>query len=135
MDIDDNASGVTKKGEIGWIRFLLIGLTIEKIIQHIFVTLAFYFDWGEIGSTVVVSPTLLMVLGAIVAMLFVISLWGLIKHKNWAPNLIIALAIFDIVGEFIAQGRIGIQVNVSFLVATILLILALIYKKGTPGVE
>jgi hypothetical protein len=135
MDSGESRSRVTKEGRIDWLWYLLVALTIEKIIQHIFVTLAFNFDWGDIGSTVAVSPTILMILGAIVAILFMISLWGLITYKKWALNLIIALAIFDIVGEFIAQGRIGIEVNVSFLVAALLLILALICRKRTPGMR
>jgi hypothetical protein len=129
----DTTSRVIKQGKNNWIRYLLIALTTEKIIQHILVTLAFYFDWAEIGSTVAIQPTVLMALGTIVAILFMIGLWGMITYKKWAPNLIIALAIFDIVGEFIAQGRIGIEVNVSILVATLLLFLALIYRKRTPG--
>jgi hypothetical protein len=136
MDATDNPTGEIKKAKIDWVRYLLIALTVEKIIQHTFVTLAFYFNWGDIDSTVAVNPDILMVLGAIVAMLFMLSLWGLFTRKKWAVYLIIALAIFDIVGEFIAQGKIGIQMNLSFLVATILLLLALIYKRrGTAQKE
>jgi hypothetical protein len=112
-----------------WIYFALILLIVEKIIQHIVVTLAFYFNWGDIASTVVVSTTILMVLGALVAILFVLSLWGMIKKQMWAINLVIALALFDIIGEFVAQGRIDILITVSFIVATLLLIFALIYRR------
>jgi len=79
---------------------------------------------------VAVNPDLLMILGAVIAALFILSLWGMITRKKWAINLIIALALFDIIGEFITQGRIGIELNVSILIATVLLILALIYRKG-----
>lgn len=48
-----------------WVKYLLIALIVEKSIQHIFVTLAFYFNWGNIGSTVAVSPRILMILGAV----------------------------------------------------------------------
>jgi hypothetical protein len=112
-----------------WVYFLLVLLIIEKIIQHIFVTLAFYFNWGDIASTVALSPTILMILGAIVAVLLVISAWGMITKKTWAVNLVIALALFDIIGEFVAQGRIAISMTVSFLVATLLLILAFAYRR------
>jgi len=107
----------------------LILLIVEKIIQHIFVTLAFYFNWADIASTVVVSPAVLMVLGAVVAVLFMVSLWGMIKKRIWAINLVIALASFDLLGEFVAQGRIDILITVSFIVATLLLILALMYRR------
>jgi hypothetical protein len=112
-----------------WVYSLLILLIIEKIVQHIFVTLAFYFNWADIASTVAVSPMILMILGALVAALFVVSLWGMIKKKTWATNLVIALALFDMLGEFIAQGQVCILINVSFIVATLLLIFALSYRR------
>jgi hypothetical protein len=112
-----------------WVYYLLISLIIEKIIQHVFVTLAFYFNWGDIASTVAVSPMILMILGAIVAALFVLSLWGMIKKQPWAVNLVLALALFDIIGEFVAQGGICILLNVSFVVAILLLILTSMYRR------
>ena len=112
-----------------WVYYVLILLVIEKIIQHIVVTLAFYFNWSDIASTVVVSPAILMVLGAIISALFVVSLWGMIAKRLWTVNLLIFLALFDMIGEFVAQGRIAIVLNVSFLVATLLLILSLAYRR------
>lgn len=112
-----------------WIYFVLLLLLAEKIIQHIFVTLAFYFNWADIASTVVVPPTILMILGALLAVLFVLALWGMLGKRVWALHLAIALALFDIVGEFVAQGKIAIVVTVSFIVASILLILALVYRR------
>jgi hypothetical protein len=108
---------------------LLILLIAEKIVQHIFVTLAFYFNWGDIASTVVVSPSALMILGALIAVLFVLSFWGMIRKRIWATNLVIVLSLSDIVGEFVAQGKIAIVITVSFIVAIVLLVLALIYRR------
>ena len=116
-----------------WVYFALILFSLEKTIQHIFVTLAFYFNWVDIGSTVVVSPTILMILGVPLAVLFAFSLWGMIRKRTWAINLIIALALFDLIGEFVAQGKIGIVITVSFLVAILLLILALVYRRQLPS--
>ena len=76
-----------------WVYYGLMLLTVEKIVQHIVVTLAFYFNWTDIASTVVVSPIVLMVLGALVAMLFIISLWGLLQKRGWSINLLIGLAL------------------------------------------
>lgn len=121
--------GSAKPMQSNRVYYVLIILIVEKIIQHIFVTLAFYFNWSDIASTVAVSPTSLMVLGAVVAVLFVVSLWGMISKRPWAINLLVFLALFDIVGEFVAQGRIAITLNVSFLVATLLLILSLAYRR------
>jgi hypothetical protein len=113
------------------LRYLLIALVIEKLVQHLVVTLAFYFNWGAIGATVVVDPSLLMALGALLLGLFALALWGLVQHRPWATDLVIGLSLFDIVGEFVAQGKIGITITVSFLVATILLLLALGYRRQT----
>ncbi|MCB8982640.1 MAG: hypothetical protein H6659_02340 [Ardenticatenaceae bacterium] len=120
---------------IRWVRYVLIVLVAEKIVQHIFVTLAFFFDWQGIGATVAVNPQVLLVLGAIAAILFALSLWGLLSQQKWAVNLIIGLALFDIIGEFVAQGTMGIVINVSFLVATVLLILALFYRWQAAKLE
>lgn len=120
---------VSGKSRATWLRTIVLALVIEKIIQHLFVTTAFTFNWADIGSTVVVNPRLLMILGAIVALLFAISLWGLLRWTRWAINLVIALALFDIVGEFIAQGKLAITVTISILVAILLLVLALFLRR------
>ena len=112
-----------------WVYFLLLTLVFEKIIQHIFVTLAFAFDWAQIRSTVAVNPDFLMVAGGVVVLLFALALWGLVKERGWATNLVIGLALFDIIGEFVAQGTLGIMLNVSFIVATVLLVLGVLHRR------
>lgn len=129
MQEENTPTAATRPPRTDWARVALLVLVVEKIVQHIVVTVAFYFDWRGIGSTVVVSPTVLMVLGAGAAVAFAVSLWGLLRRREWAVNLVIALALFDIVGEFVAQGRIGILITVSFIVAVVLLILALRYRR------
>ncbi|HEX6268884.1 MAG TPA: hypothetical protein VFZ43_01500 [Anaerolineales bacterium] len=114
-----------------WHYYVLLVLIVEKIVQHVVVTLAFYFNWADIASTVAISPTLLMVAGAIVTILFVLSLWGMVRKHSWALILVVVLALFDMVGEPVAQGRIAIAINVSFIVATVLLILAMVYRRST----
>jgi hypothetical protein len=111
------------------LRYALIALIIEKIIQHAFVTIAFYSNWGDIRSTVALDPGLLMVLGGIVALLFALSLWAMLARREWATNLVLALALFDIIGEFTAQGRAAIAITVSFVVAIALLFLTLTYRR------
>lgn len=129
MENEKAAQRTAGKVKTTWLRYLLIALVLEKIIQHIVVTLAFYFDWAQIGSTVSVNPGILMILGAVVAVLFMLSFWGILTRQTWATNLVIALALFDIIGEFVAQGTIIIVITVSFLVAALLLILALLYRR------
>jgi len=115
-----------------WVYYTLLALIAEKIIQHTVVSLAFYFNWRNIVSTVAVNPRVLMVAGAIVAVLFIVSLWGMVRRKAWALNLTLALALFDIVGEFIAQGKLAIVITVSFVVAVALLMLGGIYRRRRP---
>ena len=103
----------------------MLALVLEKIVQHLVVTLAFYFNWAAIRSTVAINPSILLVLGAIVAVLFAVSFWGVRQQAKWGLPLVLALALFDIVGEFIAQETIMITFTASFFVATSLLILAL----------
>ncbi len=112
-----------------WSRYAILILLAEKVVQHIAVTIALVLNWGGIGSTVAVPPAILAILGSIVGVLFGVSLWGMIARKQWALALIIGLAAFDIVGEFVAQGTLIIAITVSFLVATTLLLLALRYRS------
>jgi hypothetical protein len=115
-----------------WIWYVLVILNIEKIIQHVFVTYAFWRDIDGIRSQVAVSPDLLLVTGACIAILFMISLWGMFTDRRWSINLLIGLALFDLMGEFIAQGRIDIAIPLSFVVAVAILILALVYRRQIP---
>jgi len=109
---------------------LIALLTLEKIIQHVVVTPCFLFDFGEIRATVAIDYRYLMVAGGIVAILFFIALWGLLTEKIWPISLVAGLAVFDIVGEFIAQGTIFIAIMVSFVVAIVLLVLCYQTRKG-----
>ncbi len=113
------------------LRYALIAVICEKIVQHVLVTYAFWIDAGGIRATVAVDPDLLMDLGAVIALLFVLSLWGLLSRQWWAPELLIFLALFDLVGEFAAQGKLAIAITVSFMVAILLLVLALSYRLQT----
>jgi hypothetical protein len=115
------------------IRIALIILVGEKIIQHALVTMGFYFNWMDIRSTVAVPADILMILGAAVTVLFILCFWAITTQKRWGNDLVIGLALFDIVGEFIAQGRLDITINVSILVAFSLLGLALFYRKQESG--
>ena len=125
----DSKSFAKGKNSKPWTWYGLIILICEKIIQHTAVTLAFYNNWNGIRSRVAVNPDILIVLGGIVTVLFVLSLIGMLRQRGWASGLLIGLAIFDLVGEFIAQSVIAIVITVSFLVAVAILILALIYRR------
>lgn len=125
----------TRNAKRNWLWYALLILTIEKTIQHIFVTLAFWTDLDGIRSKVVVSPYLLMIAGATVAVLFVIVLWGLVTERIWSLNLLLGLALFDIFGEFIAQGRLDIEIPLSFIVALAIFVLTLVYKRKLSSIR
>ena len=113
-----------------WLRAILMLLIVEKVIQHVAVTTAFVFDIGRIRASVALDYRLFMVVGAASAVLFALSGWALVRRKAWASGLIVALAVVDILGEFVAQGTLMITINVSFLVALTLLVLALLSRRG-----
>ncbi len=128
----------TRSKKTGFGRVVIIVLLAEKVIQHIVVTLAFYLDLKGISSTVVIDSRILMVAGALLAVFFALSLWGMLGRHGWAVNLAILLAACDILGEFIAQGRLDIVITVSFVVATILFFVAIAYRRALhrqlPGI-
>lgn len=109
--------------------YILVFLSFEKFIQHMVVSYAFYVDMGEIRSTVMVDHRLLMISGFIVGILFLVNIPFLLQRKRNSFTVLFFLAIFDFIGEFIAQGTLAIDITVSFLVATIILLILIIERK------
>ncbi|MDH5450133.1 MAG: hypothetical protein OEX77_04390 [Candidatus Bathyarchaeota archaeon] len=103
------------------------------MIQHVVVSVSFFYNNSDIRSTVGVQYEVLMISGAIVAVLFAAALWGVIERRNWGLLLVAVLAAFDIVGEFIAQGTIFITITVSILVAIVLLVLCYYKIRSIQG--
>lgn len=103
--------------------YLLIILSLEKVVQHVFVSMSLLYDFGGVRSTVAVDFRALLVSGVVVAVLFVIAVWALVRKKRFGVYLVACLAAFDIVGEFVAQGTVFVAINVSIVVAIILLLL------------
>jgi len=114
--------------------WVLVAIAIEKAIQHGFITWAFAADRFELREQVAPPWEILMVSGGIVGVLFIVGVVALARWEPWAPWLLIGLALFDIVGEFVGQGTVMIDLVVSFLVAVALLILAIRalprYRRG-----
>jgi hypothetical protein len=98
---------------------------VEKIVQHAFVSLAFFYDIGGVRSTVAVDYKALMISGAVIAILFAVALPALIQKKRLSFYLVVLLAASDIIGEFIAQGTVFVAINISLIAATILLFLCI----------
>jgi hypothetical protein len=56
------------------INYLLVILSLEKIVQHIVVSLSLLYDIGSIRSTVAVDYRALLVIGIVAAILFAVAL-------------------------------------------------------------
>lgn len=104
--------------------WLLLAIAIEKTVQHTFVTWAFAANRFDLRTQVVPPWEVLMVSGGVVAVLFAVAAFGVWRWRSWAPTLLVALALFDIGGEFVGQGTVVIDLVVSFIVAVVLLPLA-----------
>ena len=107
------------------ISYLLIVLVVEKIVQHTFVSLAFLYDIGGVRSTVAVDYRALMISGAVLATLFAVALPAMVQKKRRSLYLVAPLAVSDIIGEFIAQGTVFVAINISIIIAIILLFLCI----------
>ncbi len=112
---------------------LLIILSFEKFVQHMFVTYAFYVDLDKIRGKVVIDHNLLMISGFIVGILFLINIPFLYQGKRFSIILLFFLALFDFIGEFVAQGTLAIEIMVSFIVATIILLIIIFKRKELLG--
>lgn len=110
-------------GKRSLINYLLIILLLEKMVQHVIVSLSLLYDIGGIRSTLVVDYKALLVSGAVAAILFAVALSASVQKKHWGLYVVALLAVFDIIGEFIAQGTVLVTINISIVVATILLLL------------
>ena len=107
---------------------VLIVLSVEKFIQHMFVSYAFAVDLAGIRATVAVDYRLLLVSGFIVGWLFLINIPFLWRQVRGAFYLLFGLAMFDIVGEFVAQGTLFIDMMLSFMVALAIVLILLAYR-------
>lgn len=104
--------------------WLLLILSGEKAVQHLFVTWAFATDRFDLRTQVIPPYEILLVVGGIAAILFGVAAVGVWWQQRWAAYLLIALAFVDIFGEFIAQGTVMVHIVVSFIVAWAVLLLA-----------
>jgi len=105
--------------------WVLLGLSLEKVVQHVFITWAFAADRFDLRESVAPPYEWLWVSGGVVAALFAVAALALWQRERWALPLLIGLGLFDIVGEFIAQGTLAIEIVLSFLVAIAIVWLSL----------
>ena len=119
----DEAPGRSKS------QILLLVLSIEKVLQHLFVTYAFAIDMGGIRDSVVIHHAPLMIVGFVVGWLFAVSVRLQFRKERRGYLLLLYLALFDFVGEFIAQGTLATEIVVSIVVAAIILVTLFLNRK------
>jgi hypothetical protein len=107
-----------------------MALSLEKFVQHMVVTYAFVMDLSDIRRFVVFDYRIFLVAGFFVGVLFLLSFLLLARRSRAGLHLLFALALFDFVTEFIAQGTLTIEITVSILVATLIIIVYLLARKG-----
>jgi hypothetical protein len=112
------------------IRIILLILLSEKIIQHALTALAFTVAIPGVGSPSIgnrfeISDLVMAISNSILVVLFGISILGIIKGKSWSKTLVIILASFDIVAEFIFHGL--FYITISVIVSAFLIILMMIF--------
>ena len=110
-------------------QILLLLLSIEKVVQHLFVTFAFAVDLGDIRASVVIDHTTLMIVGFVVGLLFAVSARLQVRNERRGYRLLLYLALFDFVSEFVAQGTLAIEIVFSIIVATIILLTLFLNRK------
>jgi len=109
---------------------LLMILSLEKFIQHMYVTYAFLVDLGGIRQFVTLDYRLFMISGFLVGILFLVSFMLMIRRNRLSLNLLLGLALFDFVGEFVAQGTLFIDIPVSFVVASVIILVLLVTRNS-----
>ena len=102
-------------------------LTFEKTLQHLLTAVFFAVDIPgigrpDIGSTFQLSDATMAVLNILVFILFGMGFWGRLRVKPWDKPLLVGLAVFDILAEFVFHGFFFITVSVIVAVALLVLI-------------
>ena len=115
---------MSKKHKV--IHISILVLTFEKMLQHLLTAVFFVVEIPgigrpEIGPTFQLSDATMAVLNLIVFVLFGASFWGRLQGKGWHKPLLVSLAIFDILAEFIFHGFFFITISV--IVSAVLLVL------------
>jgi hypothetical protein len=118
------------------IRIGILLLIFEKLAQHLLTAVFFVVDLPgigrpDIGPTFQLNDVTMAVLNLIVFTLFGISLWGRLRGSQWHKPLLVGLALFDILAEFIFHGFFFITVSV--IVAVALLVLLQLDPSSLPN--
>jgi hypothetical protein len=123
---------MTKNSQIIHIGILV--LTFEKMLQHLLTAVFFLVDIPgigrpDIGPTFQFSDTTMVVLNVIVFILFGLGFWSKLQGRGWHRPLLVGLAVFDILAEFVFHGFFFITVSV-IVSATLLVLFKLDANKS-----
>lgn len=108
---------------------VLVILSLEKFVQHMTVTYAFWKNLSGIQESVSFDYRFFMISGFLVGILFLANIPFLIQRKRFSFRLLLFLALFDFIGEFVAQGPHMLDITVSFLVALLILLILILNKR------
>lgn len=104
-----------------WAQRVLVLLCVEKVAQHAVVTWALVTNRFGLRESLAVRYEVVAVAGGVIGVLYVVALGGLYAQWGAVPKLLTALALADIVGEFVVQGTLLITVTLSFVVAILVM--------------
>jgi len=106
------------------ISLIVLGLVVEKILQHGLTALLFVINIDgigkpDIGNRIPLSDTSMAVLNCILMGFFIWSFWDIWKLRTRGLHLVIILSLFDIVAEFVFHGFGFITVSVIIAILII----------------
>lgn len=113
-------------------KIVLFILLAEKIVQHLYTAAIFLANGSKLG-TIDINPYMGMGNGAlaicniILALLLIFAFYSILQNRRIYLPIIISVAVFDILAEFIFHGFFFITVSV--ITATLLLIFINRYQK------
>jgi hypothetical protein len=113
--------------------WIVLGLVIEKILQHGLSALFFVINMDgivkpDVGNRILLSDPVMAMLNCIVMVFLILGLWDIWKLRIRGLHLAIILALFDIIAEFIFHGF-GF-ITISVIVAILLIGFSFALKKN-----
>jgi len=112
--------------------WIVLGLVVEKILQHGLTALFFVININgigkpDIGNRIPLSDPVVAVLNCIVMGFFIWGFSDIWKSRIRGLHLAIMLSLFDIIAEFVFHGFVFITISV--IVAAFLIGFALVLKS------
>lgn len=114
-------------------RGALLLLALEKFVQHMVVTYGLVTDVSGVRSRVAADPRWLAGAGFVVGVLFLACAVGMLRARRWSAYGLLALALFDVAGEYVAQGTLAVQITLSFVVAWLIVLVVVAGRRALFG--